>query len=111
MAIFVVALPLGLLSAILYIGLPLMRGQALPGAVPILRAITPTFPWVMIEIFFLAAIVSLIKFYKVGEVSLGIGFWAVGGMMFCIAAISQGLDRVELWDRLEFAQTKKGAAA
>jgi uncharacterized paraquat-inducible protein A len=46
-----------------------------------------------------------LKLGKVAEVHFGVGFWAFGVLMFCMAAAVAGIDRDELWDRLEVAKT------
>jgi hypothetical protein len=35
-----------------------------------------------------------------------VGFWALGAVMFCLAAAVAGIDRRELWDRLEVAEER-----
>ena len=34
----------------------------------------------------------------------GAGFWALGALMLCMASAVAGIDRNELWDRLEVAR-------
>jgi len=43
---------------------------------------------------------------KLADVSLGVAFWALAGVMVCLAAAIGGIDRRELWDRLEVAAEK-----
>lgn len=57
----------------------------------------------MIEVFLLGVLVSLLKLAKVAEVEFGLGFWAFAVLMLCMAAAVAGIDRDELWDRLEVA--------
>ncbi len=59
----------------------------------------------MIEVFLLGVLVSLLKLGKVAELQFGMGFWAFGILMFCMAAGVAAIDRKELWDRLEVAKT------
>jgi paraquat-inducible protein A len=33
------------------------------------------------------------------------GFWAFGAVMLCMAVALTGIDRDELWDRIEVAQS------
>ena len=60
----------------------------------------------MIEVFFLGALVSLLKLVKLADVHLGVAFWALGAVMFCLAGAMAGIDRRELWDRLEVAAAR-----
>lgn len=107
---FVILLPALLLFFLLYLCLPLFFGKALPGSVPVMRWFLTIQSWIMVEVFFLGAIVSLLKLVKLARIDLGIGFWSCAALMFCIAGAIGGIDRIELWDRLELARRKKEAA-
>ena len=61
-------------------------------------------PWTMVEVFLLGVLVSLLKLAQVAEVSITLGFYSYAGVMVCIAAALAGIDRRELWDRIEVAQ-------
>ena len=65
----------------------------------------------MVEVFFLGVIVSLLKLVKLADVELGIGFWSVAGLMVCVAGAVGGIDRTELWDRIEIADHQRKEAA
>jgi len=84
-ALFVLVLPLSLITCLLYLCLPLLFGRVLPGSQSIMCTFQAIKDWVMVEVFFLGVIVSLLKLVKLAEVQLGIGFWAVAGLMLCIA--------------------------
>jgi paraquat-inducible protein A len=47
--------------------------------------------------------VALLKLGAVGDIHLGTGLWAMVGLVTCTAAAIAGIDRLELWDRLEIA--------
>ena len=102
-AVFVLALPLALLTTLLYLCIPLSFGKTLPGSARVMRSFLALQPWVMVEVFFLGAIVSLLKLVKLADIELGIGFWSVAGLMICIAGAVGGIDRIELWDRIELS--------
>ena len=106
-ALFVIGLPFLLVSSLLYLCIPLMKGRALPFAPKVMCWFQALRPWVMVEVFFLGAMISLLKLVKLADVTLGIGFWAVAGLMLCMAGAVSGIDKVELWDRLELA-VKRG---
>ncbi len=59
----------------------------------------------MVEVFLLGVLVSLLKLAKVADVHFGVGFWAFGAVMVFMAAAVAGIDREELWDRLEVARS------
>jgi paraquat-inducible protein A len=84
---------------------PLLIGRAGPGAFGVAKWMYRCEPWNMVEVFLLGVLVSLMKLAKVSDVHFGIGFWAFAGVMLCMAAAVAGIDREELWDRLEVAET------
>ncbi len=109
-ALFVIVLPFSLIICLLYLCVPLLFGKVWP----VSRSIMCTFQgiqgWIMVEVFFLGSIVSLLKLVKVADVELGIGFWSVAGLMVCIAGAIGGIDRIELWDRIEIADQQRKEA-
>lgn len=98
--------PVALAAGLVYICLPLRWGQAWPGARLVARWLYRLEPWAMLEVFFLGAVVSLLKLVKLADVSLGVAFWALGAVMVCLTAAVAGIDRRELWDRLEVASER-----
>ena len=103
--LFTVVTPLMLAGGMLYVCLPLLIGRAAPGSFSVAKWMYRCEPWNMVEVFLLGVLVSLMKLAKVADVHFGIGFWAFGGVMICMAAAVAGIDREELWDRLEVAKT------
>jgi len=101
--LFTVIAPLALAGGILYVCFPLMFGRAAPLADHVAKWMYRTEPWNMVEVFLLGVLVSLLKLAKVADVNFGLGFWAFAGVMMCMAAAVAGIDREELWDRLEVA--------
>lgn len=104
LAIFTIIAPIGMASGLIYVCGPLMFGRAAPGALHVARWLHLTEPWNMVEVFLLGVLVSLLKLAKVADVQFGMGFWAFGLLMFCMAAAIAAIDRDELWDRLEVAK-------
>jgi paraquat-inducible protein A len=101
--LFTMVTPLVLAGGMIYVCMPLMFGLAAPGARFTTRCIYLSEPWNMVEVFLLGVLVSLLKLAKVADVQFGIGFWAFAGLMLCLAGAVSGIDREELWDRLEVA--------
>ncbi|MCW1921183.1 paraquat-inducible protein A [Luteolibacter arcticus] len=103
---FTVVAPLVLVGGLLYVAGPLRFGIAFPGA----RAVTRWFqlcePWSMLEVFLFGILVALLKLGAIGEIHLGIGLWAMAGLVVCTSFAMAGIDRLELWDRLEIAFQK-----
>lgn len=102
--VFTVVTPLMLACGMIYVCLPLTIGRAAPGANLVAKWMYRSEPWNMVEVFLLGVLVSLLKLIKVADVHFGIGFWAFAGLMMCMAAAVAGIDREELWDRLEVAK-------
>lgn len=101
--LFTIITPLVLAGGMIYVCLPLMFGRLSPGAFHVAKWMYRCEPWNMVEVFLLGVLVSLLKIAKVAEVHFGFGFWAFAGVMLCLAAAVAGIDREELWDRMEVA--------
>ena len=95
--------PVVIAGGMLYVNGPLLFGRAAPGARLVARWISLTEPWNMIEVFLLGVLVSLLKLGQMADLEFGTGFWAFAALMVCMAAAVAGIDRNELWDRLEVA--------
>ncbi len=106
-AIFIFFLPFLQLSCLIYLCLPLLNGRAFPGMVPVAKLMQALQSWVMVEVFFLGTLVSLLKLVKLADISLGLGFWSMIGLMLSLAAAVGGIDKLELWDRIEVAYKRK----
>ncbi|KAB2642742.1 MAG: paraquat-inducible protein A [Verrucomicrobia bacterium] len=102
-AVFTLVAPLAMAGGMLYVCGPLLHGRAAPGARHVARWLSRTEPWNMIEVFLLGVLVSLMKLGKMADLCFGVGFWAFAVLMVCMAAAVAGIDRNELWDRLEVA--------
>lgn len=100
---FTIIAPLGLALSLLYVSAPLRHGQILPGAVTLTRWLQFFQPWSMLEVFLLGMVVSLLKLGHIADLKFGIGLWALSALVICLAAALSGIDRLELWDRLEVA--------
>jgi paraquat-inducible protein A len=104
-ALFTVVAPLMLAGGMIYLSAPLLIGRRAPGSFLVAKWMYLSEPWNMVEVFLLGVLVSLLKLAKVADVQFGIGFWAFGGVMLCMAAAVAGIDREDLWDRLEVAKS------
>ncbi len=102
--LFTIVAPTLLTAGLLYLVMPLIYGRALPGATAIARLIQRSEPWSMLEVFLLGFIVSLLKLGHLAEIEFHIGLWALVALVVCLAGAMGGIDRRELWDRLEIAR-------
>lgn len=103
---FTMIAPLVLVGGLLYVSAPLRFGIAFPGAKVVTRWFQLCEPWSMLEVFLFGILVALLKLGAVGEIHLGTGMWAMAGLVVCTACAVAGIDRLELWDRLEIALHK-----
>jgi len=106
-AIFIFILPFLQLASLIYLCLPLLSGRAFPGMVPVTKLMQGLQSWVMVEVFFLGTLVSLLKLVKLADITLGLGFWSMVGLMLSLAAAVGGIDKLELWDRIEVAYRRR----
>ena len=103
-ALFTIITPLVLGGGLFYVCTPLLFGRIAPGALQVAKWMRLSEPWNMVEVFMLGVLVSLLKLAKMADVHFATGFWAFGGVMLCLAAAVAGIDRDELWDRMEVAK-------
>ncbi|MCW1883154.1 paraquat-inducible protein A [Luteolibacter flavescens] len=100
---FTMVAPLVLVGGLLYVTAPLRFGIAFPGAKVVTRWYQLSEPWSMLEVFLFGILVALLKLGAVGDIHLGVGLWAMAGLVICTTSAIAGIDRLELWDRLEIA--------
>ncbi len=62
-----------------------------------LRFITSTRPWGMVEVFMLGVLVSLVKLAHLAHVVPGIALWSYAALMLLLASIWSNIDGRELW--------------
>lgn len=105
--LFTVVMPVIFSGGLIFVCGPLIFGRLAPGSYSVARWLSRMEPWNMIEVFVLAVLVSLLKIAKVADVHFGIGFYMFCILMLCMAAAVAGIDRDELWDRLEVAKGKR----
>ena len=55
-------------------------------------------PWAMIDVFLIGALIALTKLHDLASVEIGIGFWALGLLIICLAALDMAIDRRAIWD-------------
>lgn len=101
---FMLAAPLLLIGALLYVLLPLTHGRRLQGARHLCRAMYEARRWNMVEVYLLGVLVSLLKLQKLATLTLGLSFWAFIGLIGCLAGAISVIDTSALWRKLEEAQ-------
>ena len=66
--------------------------------------------WSMIEVMLLGVLVALVKIADYATVIPGVALYALGGLVFLLAAMQASFDPREVWDRVEWAEAGNGTA-
>lgn len=70
----------------------------------LLRYYPTSATWSMLEVMILGVMVALIKIADYAQVLPGVGLYALGVLIFVIAAIEASFDPTEVWERLVWAE-------
>ena len=92
--------PLAQLSGLIYVLAPLRLGGILPYTAAVFRWVGRIEAWAMLEIFFLGALVSVIKLAHLANIVPGVALFAFMMLIFIVPAASAGLDSESVWRRL-----------
>jgi paraquat-inducible protein A len=80
------------------------RREAVPRWVaPLLRHQPTARTWSMLEVMMLGVLVALIKIAELATVIPGTAMYALGALIFVLAAMQASFDPREIWDRIEWA--------
>jgi paraquat-inducible protein A len=94
-----ILMPLAELAALAYLVLPLYFGRRVPRFGAVFRWLQFASRWGMVEVFFLAVLVSYVKLDHLANVEPGVALWCFGALMLVMAAIEANFDPRELWTR------------
>jgi paraquat-inducible protein A len=72
----------------------------------LLRHHPTTCTWSMIEVMMLGVLVALIKIADYAKVIPGLALFALGALIFLLAAMQAGFDPREVWGRVEWAEAR-----
>jgi paraquat-inducible protein A len=70
----------------------------------LLRQYPGTRTWSMIEVMLLGVLVALIKIAELASVTPGLAMYALGALVFVLAAIQASFDPREVWSRIDWAE-------
>lgn len=84
----------------LYMLFPVSFGRVPPGMPLVSRLLTSMRPWSMVEVFVLAAVVSIQRLNQIAYLELEPAFWAAGGVMVLFAVTDSIFDPRALWMRV-----------
>ena len=99
-AVVAPALQIGFMLAIV---LGVQRAPAPRWVGTLLRHQPTTRIWSMIEVMLIGVLVALIKIAELATVVPGIALYALGALVFVLAAMQASFDPREVWERIEWA--------
>jgi paraquat-inducible protein A len=94
-------IPLGQLTGLLYILVPLRMNAAAPGSILVFRAILHVNSWAMMEVFLIGILVALVKLAKMATIVPGAAVMALGLLTVVTTAAMSTLDPPLIWARLD----------
>jgi paraquat-inducible protein A len=100
-AVIAPALQIGMMLAIV-LGARRERPRRWVGE--LLRHHPTTSTWSMLEVMMIGVLVALIKIADYATVIPGIAMFALGALIFLLAAIQAAFDRREVWERVQWAE-------
>ncbi len=103
-ALFAVAAPFLYISTMLAVLLATRRPPAPRWAGVLLRWAEVSGLWSMVEVMMLGLLVALVKIAHLASVTPRVGLFAVGALVFLLAAMSAGFDPRQAWSRVRWAE-------
>jgi paraquat-inducible protein A len=83
----------------LYMLVPLRFGRLPRGFALVSQILASVKTWSMVEVFVLAAVVSIHRLGQIAELEIGPGFWAICAVMVLFATTDSIFDTRALWER------------
>ena len=65
------------------------------------RVVNKIWPWGMVEVYLLGALIAFVKLQDIATVYPGIGLYAIGGYVFALSAAVSAFEPREVWRRVE----------
>ena len=97
-----ILVPLFQLIALIYLLLPMVRGQLAPYSAWVFRLVHTMMPWGMIEVFLLGLLVSMIKLNKLATLVPGWSLWACITLIIIMTTMFSVLNPKDVWKRIPF---------
>lgn len=82
--IFIILAPALYVCLIIYLHSGLLHHKLLPGMTQMTKLLQHLKPWIMVDVFMLAVLVSMVKMVSYGDLYLGWAFWAFTGMVLTL---------------------------
>jgi paraquat-inducible protein A len=93
----IVIAPLLQVVTLLYVLIPLWRGNSAYGQNFVIRLVTRVRPWSFTEVFMLGTVVALVRLAKFAHVVPGIALWSSALLMLCLSALTNRASPEQLW--------------
>jgi paraquat-inducible protein A len=93
----IVIAPLLQVVTLLYVLVPLWRGESAYGQNFVIRLITRVRPWSFTEVFMLGTVVALVRLAKFAHVVPGVALWSCALLMLCLSALTNRASPEQLW--------------
>ena len=101
----VIVIPFLQLAVSLALLVPLKLGFVPRGLRLLVRTLDAIWPWGMVEVFLLGAMISLVKLTKIASVYTGSALYLIGAYAFLISAAVAAFDDRAFWNRVEELRT------
>jgi paraquat-inducible protein A len=96
-ALTIIVLPAVYLSGVIWLQFGLLRGDPFPFSRGIARSLAHMHPWMMADVFIIAALVSLIKIAGMAQIELGASFWAFCAFAILLLMTTRSIDADWMW--------------
>lgn len=93
--------PILQIACLLYLLIPLSRGQEAPGQNSVFRLLAQVRPWTFVEVFMLGALVALVRLTAYTRVIPGIALWSCALLMLALAALTSRTTPGQFWRWVE----------
>jgi paraquat-inducible protein A len=97
----VIVVPAAQMATALYILVSLKLGRLPRWLRPAIQTLDWIWRWGMVEVFFLAALLSMVKLTQLASVQIGLALYAIGAYVLLLAAAVASFDPHSLWRRVE----------
>ena len=101
LSVTVIVVPAFQIATALYILVPLKLGRLPRFLRPAIQTLDWIWRWGMVEVFFLGALLSMVKLTQLASVHIGIALYAVGAYVLLLSAAVAAFDPHSLWRRVE----------
>lgn len=101
--LFIFVLPILFLTFIVLFILSIKTGIGCGMQTTLLRLVFSMMPWVMVEVFLVAILVSIVKLVSIGQLNVGWAFWIYAVFCFCYVKVLSLVDRYQFWHWIDEA--------